>query len=264
MTTPKQTSVVKSADRVLDILELLAVEQHSINLVEIARKLDMPTSSTYKILQNMLARGYLETDVSEKMFKLGYKVLEIATKYSQNTDLISQFQNFAQKIVQDINEAAFLSIREKDMILYVSEKQSSHPVRFVSHMGMKLPIHSTAMGKAMLSKLTDQEIYGLFPSNQLGKLTDGTIQEREQLLKQMEEIRQEGLAYSYGEAIQGVQCVAAPICNAKGDAAAAMSISIPAARFTPEIWEKAKAWVTQGAKELSLSLFYQPHESNQA
>ncbi|BBI31204.1 IclR family transcriptional regulator [Cohnella abietis] len=254
--TGKQVTFVKSADRVLDILELLADQQHSLNLVEISRRLDLPTSSTYKIIQNLLERGYLESDNSEKQFRLGHKLLEIATKYTQNTDLISEFQHIALKIVGDINEAVFLSIRDRDKILYVSEKQSSHPVRFVSHMGMKLPIHSTAMGKAMLSKNTDEEISSIYSDKSLGKLTESTINDLDQLLEQIREARDDGLFHSYGEAVQGVRCVAAPICNSNNEAVAAIGISIPETRLTDELWQRAQDWVKQSAKELSLRIYY--------
>jgi len=253
----KPSATVKSADRVLDIFELFASEQEPMNLVEISRKLDMPVSSTYKILQNLLMRGYLETDKNEKMFKLGYKILEIATRYVQNTDLISEFHYMSQKIVDDINEAVFLSIRNDDKILYIAEKQSTHPVRFVSHRGMKLPLHSTAMGKALLSTLPLQEVEALYPDKEMGKLTDSTVTDREQLMVQLEQIKTEGLSYSYGEAVQGIQCVAAPIFNADGKAAAAMSISIPLSRLTDELWQRALVAVRQGAKELSLNLYHQ-------
>lgn len=250
--TQKQAAVVKSADRVLDILELLADERQPLGLAEIARKLDLPTSSTYKILQNLLDRHYLETDFGGKHFRLGSKILEIAAKYTENTDLISEFQQLAQKIVGDINESVFLSIQDHDKILYVSEKQSSHPVRFVSHLGMKLPIHATAMGKAMLSKQTNEEIAALFPDRALGRLTEGTVDDLDRLLLQLGEIRASGLAFSYGEAVQGIRCAAAPICNAQQKAVAAIGISVPEARLTAELWAQAQAWVLRGAKELTL------------
>lgn len=253
----KQVSFVKSADRVLDILELFATEKEAMNLMEISRKLGLPTSSTYKILQNLLNRGYLETDKNEKMFRIGYKILEIATSYVQNTDLISEFHHIAQKIVDHINEAVFLSIRNGDKILYVAEKQSSHPVRFVSHMGMKLPLHSTAMGKILLSNLNNNELKTLYPNKEMGRMTENTISDLDQLIEQLDVIRQEGIAYSDGEAVQGVRCVAAAIRNAKGEAVAAMSISIPLSRISDELWNKALAYIRQGARDLSLNLYYQ-------
>ncbi|MFD2327730.1 IclR family transcriptional regulator [Cohnella sp. GCM10020058] len=255
--TDKEKTVVKSADRVLDIIELLASDVEPMSLTDISRVLDMPASSTYKLLQNLLNRGYLETDRQEKQFRLGYKILEIGTKYTQNTSLISEFQHVAQRIVDEINEAVYLSIRSENNIMYIAEKQSTQPVRFVSHLGMKLPLHATAMGKMMLSRLNEEELNRIYPDDQLGTLTETTLNNRNDLNAQLASIREEGLAYSNSEAVQGVQCVAAPIINSQNQMVAAMSISIPKARMSEELWEKAGAMIRQAAKELGLKIYYQ-------
>lgn len=255
--TERQTATVKSADRVLDIFELFAEEQDTLSLTDISRKLGMPTSSAYKLLQNLLSRGYLETDKHGKTFRLGYKLFEIGSKVSRNSDYATEFQHVASRIINGINESVFLSIRNGDKVLYIAEKQSTHPVRFVSHLGMQLPLHATAMGKVLLSGLTDEEVTRLYPDNELGKLTEYTLSDRQELLHQLRQIRSDGLAYSSGEAVQGIRCVAAPITNAAGDVVAAMSVSIPVARVEEEAWELAVRAVRQGAKELSIKHYFQ-------
>jgi IclR family KDG regulon transcriptional repressor len=252
----KQPATVKSADRVLDIFELFAEVQESMSLTEISRSLNMPASSTYKLLKNMHARGYLETDRHEKMFYLGHKIFEIGTRYVQKTNLAVEFQQVAERIVDEVNESVFLSIRNGDKVLYIGEKQSSHPIRFVSHLGMKLPLHATAMGKVLLSSMNSEEAEQLYSNEELGSLTERTVQHYSELKGQLEQIRNEGLAYSYGEAVQGVRCVAAPIRGSEEQVIAAMSVSIPESRLTEDLWERTKACVSHGARELSLKMFY--------
>ncbi|WP_246066783.1 IclR family transcriptional regulator [Paenibacillus koleovorans] len=250
--TERQASTVKSADRVLDIFELFAEEQDTLSLTDISRKLGMPTSSAYKLLQNLLNRGYLETDKSGKSFRLGFKLFEIGSKVSRNTDYATEFQHVAQRIVNDINESVFLSIRNGDKVLYIAEKQSTHPVRFVSHLGMMLPLHATAMGKMLLSGLSDDEVRCLYPDGELGKLTDSTLSSLDELLEQLALIRREGLSFSSGEAVQGIRCVAAPITDASGQIVASMSVSIPVSRVEERAWDTAVQAVRQGAHELSI------------
>nr|WP_225312574.1 IclR family transcriptional regulator [Aneurinibacillus sp. XH2] len=249
--------VVKSADRVLDIFELFAEEKEPMSLMDISRKLGMPASSTYKILQNLQARGYLETDKQERAFYLGYKLFEIGSKYLQNTSLSAEFHQVAQKIVDDLNESVFLAIRDGGNILYIAEKQSSHAVRFVSHLGMKLPLHATAMGKMFLSSLDQEEIRKLYPDEELGALTSSTIHSYRDLLSQLEEIRSAGLSFSQGEAVEGVRCVAGPIYDSTKQLVASLSISIPSARMDDELWSRAIEWVRQASRELSTKLQFQ-------
>jgi DNA-binding IclR family transcriptional regulator len=256
-TSDNQTPIVKSADRVLDIFELFATQADSLSLTDIARKLEMPTSSTYKILQNLLERGYLEADKQGKMFRLGYKIFEVGAKYMQSSNLTSEFYRFAQQVVEEINETVYLLIRDGNKILYIAEKQNSHPLRFVSHLGMKLPLHATASGKVLLSKLSLEEIKEIYPNEDLGMFTEKTIPHLTQLINELGKIRADGIAYNYGEAINGVYCIAGPVYNAEETVVAAISISIPTTRITQELWQKAVNWVEQGSKELSYKLFFQ-------
>lgn len=254
--TEKQATTVKSADRVLDIFELFADKHDPVTLTELSRELDMPASSAHKLMQNLLARGYLESDKQGKTFRLGYKLFEIGSKYAQRTDLATEFQLSAQKIVDECNESVFLTIRNGDKALYIAEKQSTHPVRFVSHLGMQLPLHATAMGKVLLSGLDDEDIAKLYPGQELGKLTDTTITEYAELMRQIGSIRAEGVGYSYGESVHGIRCVAAPVYGAQKQIVSALGVSIPEARWEPKLWERIGEAVVQGAKEMSMKLFY--------
>lgn len=257
-TSEKSSSTVKSADRVLDIFELFAeAGVRELSLMDISRRLELPASSVFKIVQNLVHRGYLEKDEHGKLFHLGYKIFQIGAQYAQHTNLTAEFQSIAQQIVSEVNEAVYLSIRSDRNILYIAEKQSTHPVRFVSHLGMQLPLHTTAMGKLFLSAMPDQEIAAMYESQSLGLLTDHTLSDLDQLLEQLHEIRRTGVAYSKGEAVQGIQCVAAPIVNAKQEIVAAMSISIPLSRLDEQTWNQMEEQVMQGARKLSWLLYFQ-------
>lgn len=258
MSKPQQPpgAAVKSADRLMDIFELLADSRTPMSLTDISRALELPPSSTHKLLNNMKARGFLETDPHERLFYLGRKFFEIGTRSMQSSDLTNEFQAIADRIVDEINESVFLSIRHGDKVLYIGEKQSTHPVRFVSHLGMALPLHATAMGKAMLSRFTDSELEALYPDGALGAVTARTIRYLEELRPQLARIREEGLAYSEGESVTGICCAAAPIFGYEGNVVAAMSVSVPEGRMSESLWSDVKRLVADGAKELSVKMYY--------
>ncbi|MZQ81392.1 helix-turn-helix domain-containing protein [Paenibacillus sp. 5J-6] len=256
--TDKSSQTVKSADRVLDIFELFGeVEARELSLMDITRQLELPASSVFKILQNLVHRGYLDKDENGKTFRLGYKIFQIGAKYAQQTNLTTEFQYIAGQIVSEVNEAVYLAIRSDRNILYIAEKQSTHHVRFISHLGMKLPLHTTAMGKLFLSAMTDDDVVQLYREQELGLLTDHTISDLKKLVGQLQEIRQAGVAYSEGEAVQGIRCVAAPIYNANQELIAAMSISIPTNRWKEDTWSQMTELVVQGAKKLTSIQYYQ-------
>ncbi|MFC4600058.1 IclR family transcriptional regulator [Cohnella hongkongensis] len=249
--TPK----VKSADRVLDIFELFTGDKDSYNLTEIAKGLNMPPSSTYLILQNMLHRGYLETDRSGKQFRIGYKLFTIRSGYMRSSSLTGEFNLIAEKIIDDLNETTSLAIKAGSDLLYIGEKVSTQALRFNPNVGTTLPLHATASGKIMLADLTMDELRALYPQDELEKVTDKTISTFQDLIKELNKVRAQGFGYNMGETVDGVHCVAGPIHDADGRAVASVSISIPVVRITGEVWGKVHDWIKRACEELSTKVY---------
>lgn len=248
---------VKSADRVLDILELFAGERESYSVTDIATALDMPASSAYMLVQNMLARGYLESDRSGKQFRMGYKIFEIRTRYMRSTSLISEFYRVAGKIVDNLNETVFLGVRGGNQLIYIAEKQIPTPLRFSMQFGKTLPLYASASGKMLLCNCTEEEIRAMYPPSELKPLTPHTITSVEELLRQIEAARSDGTAYNMGETVADVHCIAGPIYDPEGTIVASMSISIPTVRISGEIWSRAADWIRKGCRELSYRVYCQ-------
>lgn len=251
------TPIVKSADRVLNIFELFTGDKDSYNLSEICKELNMPASSTYLILQNMLNRGYLETDRTGKQFRIGYKLFTIRSGYMRNTSLTGEFNQIAEKIMDDLNETACLSIKAGDQLLYIGEKVSSHALRFTPSLGVTLPMHATASGKVLLADLSSEELRELYPFDPLKQLTDKTIVSFADLVKELDKVREQGFGYNMGETVEGVHCVAGAVRDADGKAVASISISVPVVRINRDIWERVHNWITRSCEELSIKVYRQ-------
>jgi len=123
---------------------------------------------------------------------------------------------------------------------------------------MQLPLHATAMGKVLLSGMTDDEIAALYPDRQLGRLTETTVTSFDELMEQIRRIRLEGVGYSNGESVFGVRCVAAPVRGASRRIVASLGVSIPDARWEPQLWQRIIESVRQGAEEMSMKLYFVP------
>lgn len=253
----KQSPKVKSADRVLDIFELFTGEKESYNLTEISKALHMPSSSAYQILQNMLSRGYLETDSTGKQFRLGNKIFEIRVQHRQSTNLTSEFYQIAGKIVDDLNEGVQLGVRSEDKVVYIAEKHVSQPFRLNSNLGSVLPLHASASGKILLSRLPDEELQALYPKKKLQTYTTNTISTFDALKAEIEKVRQDEIAYNMGESIEGVQCIAGPVYDMEGNVVAAVSISIPVIRVTDEIWDNIHYWIRRACREITNKVYRQ-------
>ncbi|MEF3306165.1 IclR family transcriptional regulator [Paenibacillus sp. GYB003] len=248
---------VKSADRVLDILELFAEEQEAYSITDIATRLDMPASSAYMLVQNLLSRGYLESDRSGKLFHIGYKIFEIRTRYMRSTSLVSEFYRVADKIVDNLNETVFLGVRGGNQLIYIAEKHIPTPLRFTTQFAKTLPLYASASGKMLLCNCTEEEIRDMYPAGELKPLTANTITSVDRLLQQVETARKEGIAFNLGETVGDVHCIAGPIYDPEGRIVASMSISIPTVRISADIWSRATDWIRQGCRELSYRVYCQ-------
>ncbi|MBP1990154.1 IclR family transcriptional regulator [Paenibacillus eucommiae] len=247
----KQIKKVKSADRVLDIFELFANGADSYNLTEISKKLNMPPSSTYNILQNMLSRGYLEADKSGKQFRIGYKLFAIRNRYIQGTSLSEEFNQFAEKIVNDLNESVSLSILRENKLYYIRDKVSTHGLRYTPNQGDPISLHATAAGKILLTQFTMEELRALYPTNELEQITDKTINHFDELVIVLDKVRSTGIGYNLGETVSGVHCVAGGILDQNNKIIAAISMSIPTVRITDEVWERIHYWINLATTALS-------------
>ncbi|WP_274362108.1 IclR family transcriptional regulator [Paenibacillus thermotolerans] len=248
---------VKSADRVLDIFELYTGEKDSYTLTEIAKSLNMPASSAYQILQNMLSRGYLESDSTGKHFRLGYKLFEIRVQHRKSTSLTAEFFHIAGKMAEQLNEVVMLGVRSEDKVVYIADKQIAQPFRVSTSLGSVLPLHASASGKILLSRLSEEELSSIYPKKKLKAFTSKTITSLDALKAELVKVREEEIAYNLGESVEGVHCMAGPIYDMEGNVVASISVSIPVIRITDELWENTRFWITKACKEISNKVYLQ-------
>ncbi|MCQ6562777.1 IclR family transcriptional regulator [Paenibacillus mendelii] len=242
-----QSTKVKSAERVMDILELFKGENDSFSLSDIAKRLDMPASSTHQLLHNMLSRGYLESDSLGKQFSIGYKIFEISSICQKNTNLVTEFETIGGRMAEEVNEGIMLGIRAGNQLVYVAQKNPTDPRRFAIQFTQTLPLYASASGKMMLSGLSETVIRSLYPEEDLQPLTSQTITTVTALLAELETIRKEGISYNRGESVEGISCISAPIYNSVGSIIAAISVSIPDFRNTEEVWNRSLNCIREGA-----------------
>ena len=135
-------------------------------------------------------------------------------------------------VTESTQETSQFGILEGGNVLYVAKKDSPQAIRMISWVGTKLPANATAIGKALLSDLTDEQIRDLYRDG-LPKLTEHTISDIDLLLGQIEQIRCGEIATETEESTPQMRCFAVPI-RQNGRVDAALSISVPIFRYTDE------------------------------
>jgi DNA-binding IclR family transcriptional regulator len=246
---------VKSAARVLDIFELLVRHADGLSLTEICEALDLPKSSGHALLLTLAERGYLRSGRRERSYRLGPTLFEIGSAYIESTDLVRDGQEVVRATARVCDETVHLAVLDEADVLYVAKEEGTRTIRMVSAVGRRFPAHGTGVGKMLLSDLSDLELARRYPDHQaLAALTPHTITDPQALRAELVAVRARNYAFDYEESTPGLCCVAAPVYDAAGRMAAAMSIAVPSVRFTPARRDELLALVRSQTSRLSAIL----------
>ena len=225
---------VKSAARVLDIVEILASAPDGLSFTEIGRRLGLPKSSLHGLLTTLTARGYVGYDAERHVYGLGIRVWEHGQAYLRHRDLLGEARRVMEAIVREINETVQLAVLDGLENVYLHKVDCSHPVRLQSDVGKRLEAHATGLGKVLLAYLPPDDLEARLLDQSLKRFTPHTPTNPDALLRELEIVRRQGFGVDDQEYTPGLRCVAVPIREPGGRVATAMSASIPIMRAGPE------------------------------
>jgi DNA-binding IclR family transcriptional regulator len=248
-------AAVKSADRVLVVLELLA-SRDPMRLIDVADELGMPRSSTSNLLRTMARRRFVEYDERDKRYRIGSRLRELARASEREDDIVALAQPLMDQLVAETGETVQLAQLEGVENVYLAISESPHPMKLVSEVGKRLFAHATGVGKTLLAQLDEGEAERRLRSVELPRFTPATIVEVDALLDHLRDIRARGYGTDDEEYVLGCRCVAVPVRGPRGDAIAAMSVSIPTARYDDDVGDRALTALQAAAQELSRRLGY--------
>lgn len=220
---------VKSADRVLAILEWLAAKGESQSLSEISRDLEIPVSSLHAILRTMERRGWLETDPTGIRFGIGVEALRVGSAYARADDALARAEPILDWLSDQTGEAVHYGRLEGAHIVYLAKRESRHPLRIHSSIGRRIPAHAAALGKAILAGHSDTDVSALLGSP-LPALTRRTRTSVKSLLRDLARARKLGYATETEESDQGLGCVAVAVPG-RMPPRDAISLAVPTARL---------------------------------
>lgn len=223
----------RTLQRGLAILELLSEHPDGLELHEIATALSLPKSSTHNLLQTLLTLRYIRLHHSTR-YQLTLRTFEVGAAVVQTTDVTQVLRQYMQQAFAECNETMHCGVLSGREVLYIDKIESTQSIRMASHVGIRMPLYATAMGKAFLAEMTDDEVRTLYHGVTLSPLTSHTLVNLEALIAQLHDIRARGWALEDQENADNVSCVGVAILGRDGRPAYALSISAPTFRMTEE------------------------------
>ncbi len=229
-----ENNPIQSVGRIFAVLEMLAYKGPQ-RITEITKALALNKSTVHRLLASLVAMDYVKKEADSDKYRLTFKLLGLGEALLDKVDIVSVVRPYMQELAEFSEETVHLVQKEGTNMVYIDKVESySNSVRMVSRIGVRKPLYCTAVGKAMLAELDDDQVKDIWDCSDIQALTSNTIVDYTSLLVELEEVRKRGYALDNEENELGVRCIAAAIKNYKGQSENAFSISGPISRMSDD------------------------------
>ena len=244
-----------SLDKALTVLEAVAREGKA-SLTKLARQTGYPPSTVHRILGVLVRRGYLNQELPSKKYQLSLKILELSSRLQVGLDIIGVARPVMKKLMESTGETVNLVVFNNQEAIYVAQVSNTNSVlRMFTRVGARVPLYCSGVGKTYLASWPQDQVLAYFDSMEIKSYTENTIVQPHRLLRELEAIRRNGYAVDDQEMEMGVRCVAAAV-EQDGEVVAALSVSGPSSRITPEATDRLGNQVAEAAGEIADALGY--------
>lgn len=235
--------------KALDLLEALAEGEH-FGLSELSRRTNVNKTSAFRILTTLEKRGYVLRQGRHRTYAPGPKLIAVSARFLSGVELVTLARPVLEGVYADFRETVNLGVLNDRRVLYVDILESRQGLRMAARVGSEDPVHSTALGKAILSCFPRDAIKRLMDSYNWERRTRRTITIVEVFERELERIRQRGYAIDDEENEVGARCVGVPIRDREGRPIAALSVSGPASRLSQPILRRIGKRLKTAAQEI--------------
>lgn len=244
---------LQTIEKISPILDLFTVERPEWGVREVATAVGIPRSSAHAVLASLVQTGLLHCRARGR-YRIGWRVVELAEALRGSVDVRSCAAPHLEELVDRFGETTHLAALERGQVLYLDKVHGTHNVSVQgAQIGSRRAPHCTALGKALLAQLCEQELDRIVDQAPLRRFTPSTITDPGRLRDELARSRSAGHATDLGESVHEVNCVAAAIRDDLGSVVAAVSMSVPVSRFRLRKDEMARA-VVDTARAVSRSL----------
>jgi len=224
MASTKGTEANLSSDKLLRIIEYMAANHLPTRLKDIADNLGFSQPTVVRFLRTLCDQGYVYHDRHTGYYAMTWKICRLSAALESNLVLRSMAGSLLADFANECNVGALLAVEREGRLVYLDLVGAPHgSVDTMLRIGKDAPMHSTGSGKILLSTMPYTRFQQVILQNGLAKLTPNTITNQDALLKELEQIREQGYALDNEECEIGHRCVSVPLYDYTGTVAAAVS-----------------------------------------
>lgn len=219
---------------------------------ELARYLDIPVSSLHRILKSLREENVLQVSHQTGKYKCGTELVRMASIISVHVDIKSIARPYMQRVSSAMNESVYLGLYypQHKKLSFVEGVHSKNPLQYVLEIGVLQPIYFAASGKVILANLDKEEMKAVFEHERV------SVEEQERIHKDIDQIRRQQSAVTFGERLSGAAGIAAPIFDASQRVIGCITCVIPFNHFDESQEDTIIKFIKEEAENISHALGY--------
>jgi IclR family transcriptional regulator, acetate operon repressor len=244
---------VKSAMRTVALLDFFARQGGMYSLTAIQQELGYPKSSLYALLRTLVQLGWVETDPTGTLYRIGMRALLVGASYIDGDPIVGMAHETLEWLAEATGETVHFGRLDDFDVVDLSSRPSRHDLRPVVRVGRRMPVHSTALGKALLADRRDP----VLPA-ELERQTEHTITDHAVLTEELRGVRERGYAVDREENSPGICCFGV-VLRLQRPARDALSVSIPVTRLTDSSEREIPALLMRARERIEYSAHHLLH-----
>lgn len=221
----REKTLVNSVSKAFQLLDLLANAPNcEMSIKDIVYVTGWNRTTVYRFLQTLSENGYVEMLPGRQVYRITFKLLDMSNTMLDSLDIKSLSLPHMIRLVNKWKVNCNLAIADHDSIIVIHNIKYDYSIPPLYN-GRRGELPSCGTGKAMLSTWSEEAIQLFLNTHEIVAYTDKTITNKDELYKELLQIKRQGYALDRGEYLYGNYCVAAPIVGTSGYATAAISLS---------------------------------------
>ena len=258
----KLSKLNQSVEKTMKLVDIMADSASAMRLQDIAEKSSIPPSTVLRMLNTLLAMGYVNQDSETLKYSLSLKFAYIGARAKAQSSILHLAHPFLRALADETGECTCFAEEQSHEVVYldVVAEAANNILTVTQRIGKRAPLYCTGIGKLFLTQYTDAELDEYCRTTEFTQFTDATLTTPEALRAELARIRAQGYAMDNEECDIGTRCVAAPVRDYTGRIIAGISVTAPSLRLTPERSAQFLPLIFQTVDALSRKLAYQGHE----
>jgi IclR family KDG regulon transcriptional repressor len=251
---PAHVQGAASFSKFMTVLQIIADAPGTLNNAQLAKRAPFPRGTVYRLVSALLAEGLVTQAGEGGTFRLGPRLLQFAAKTWEDSDLRTIAQGFLVSLRDATDETVHLAVPSNNRMVYIDKLVGSNRVQMKTSIGGQVELHSTSVGKAWLSGLSDQRLRDVLSHLDLKRHTAKTFTTPAALLDELKRTRERGFSFDDEENEPDIRCFGSPIFNRSREPIGAVSISMPVYRHDERRHELCGRLVRETAEQISAEL----------